>query len=105
MSLTEVDLSISFLDFQKAFDKVPHIRLLLKLNSFEIHGNLQEWLHGREQQVVVNDCSSVWKNVTSGVPQDQFLGPYFFWHTLMISTMLLSQQSRNLLTTQSCIGK
>ena len=56
-------VDIIFLDFPKAFDKVPHNRLLLKLYSFGIHGNLlrwiQEWLHGREQRVVVNGCSSV----------------------------------------------
>ena len=33
-----------YLDFQKAFDKVPHERLLLKVASLGIRGNLQHWI-------------------------------------------------------------
>ena len=34
-----------FLDFSKAFDSVPHGRLLLKLESLGIRGNLLRWFH------------------------------------------------------------
>ncbi len=47
-----------YLDFQKAFDTVPHERLLLKLEGYGITGTLHSWiadfLHSRRQQVVVN---------------------------------------------------
>ena len=32
------------LDFSKAFDKVPHQRLLMKLGRYGIHGNLLSWM-------------------------------------------------------------
>ena len=65
-----------FLDFSKAFDSVSHERLLLKLEHIGIHGCLLNWicsfLIGREQCVIIDDCSSDWITVTSGVPQDPF---------------------------------
>ena len=52
---TPVD--VIFLDFQKAFDKVPHGRLLVKLRDHGIDGKvlewIKQWLTGRWQQVVV----------------------------------------------------
>ena len=47
-----------YIDFQKAFHTVPHRRLLRKLNSYGIHGNLLNWIEGflvgRSQEVQVN---------------------------------------------------
>merc|ERR1712035_239348 len=62
-------IDIIYLDFQKAFDKVPHKRLLLKLKSHGIQGSIlkwiNNWLNNRKQRVVINGKASEWTNVTS----------------------------------------
>ena len=73
---------VIYLDFKKAFDSVPHIRLLRKLESYGITGNIHSWIKGfltdRTQKVKVGDSESKSSQVISGIPQGSILGPVLF---------------------------
>ena len=71
-----------FIDFQKAFDTVPHYILSHKLHAIGISGSLHEWLMSyltdRCQFTEVNNCRSVTDYVRYGVPQGSLLGPRLY---------------------------
>ena len=76
----QVDIAI--LDFSKAFDTVPHNKLLHKLQQYRIHGNIHTWLTNfltkRNMRTIVEGETSNETTVDSGVPQGTVLGPIMF---------------------------
>ena len=98
-------VDLIFLDFQKAFDKVAHERLLLKLQAYGITGQvydvIRSFLTGRTMAVRVGDQISTWEPVISGVPQGSVLGPLLFTvfindmpEVTKFSTMLFADDSK-----------
>ena len=71
-----------YMDYRKAFDTVPHKRLLGKLKSYgftdQIIGWITSFLIGRIQKVTINNQDSKWSSVDSGIPQGLVLGPILF---------------------------
>ena len=75
-------VDVIYTDFMKAFDKVPHERLLVKLKSYGIVGDVLEWIRqflmNRRQRVCVEGNFSDWADIASGIPQGSVLGPILF---------------------------
>ena len=72
-------IDVIYLDFSKAFDKVPKNRLIKKISAHGIQGKILSWIHNwltdRRQRVVLNGACSAWGSVDSGVPQGRFSAP------------------------------
>ena len=92
-------VDVVYLDFQKAFDTVPHARLIKKLKSYGIDGEMLAWiteyLKDRTQIVRVNGESSRTAAVISGIPQGTVLGPLLF--VIYINDILDNVDSSGLL--------
>ena len=69
-------MDVVYLDFKKAFDKVPHQRLLLKLKAHGIGNDvinlIETWLTHRRHRVIVDVEISNWKSVLRGYHRDQY---------------------------------
>ena len=71
-----------YFDVAKAFDTVPHKRLLVKLAGYGIDGKVLQRvaaiLEGRRQRVLINGSKSLWSSVMRGIPQGSVLYPMLF---------------------------
>ena len=96
---------VILLDFSKAFDSVPHERLLAKLDFYGIRGKALSWikdfLSNRTQNVSVNGVLSSSRPVVFGVPQGSVLGPVLF--ILFINDISCSVQSNLRLFADDCV--
>ena len=96
------------MDFAKAFDKVPHRRLLRKLNYYGIRGFthkwISSWLSGRSQQVVLDGQASDPVSVLYCVPLGSVLGLILFLIFINDLPIISSLQFACLRTIVSCIG-
>ena len=99
----QIDLAV--LDFEKAFDTVPHRSLLGKLEHYGLDSHLLGWVNsfliGRSQSVVVDGERSEFVSVDSGVPQGTILGPLLF--LLYINDLPQSVHSSVRLFADNCL--
>ena len=77
-----IPVDVVLLDFAKAFDTVPHKRLILKLRAYGISGLTLKWieafLKNRKQRIVLGEIVSSWAEIFSGVPQGSPLAALLF---------------------------
>ena len=111
----QMDLVI--LDFSKAIDRIPHQRLLAKINHYGIQGQtykcIESFLPDRSQQVIADGAILDKAPVVSGVPQGTVPGPLFFLlltndltDCVMAKTLLFADDYfiyRPIKTTKDCL--
>ena len=77
-----ISIDAIYLDFAKAFDTVPHERMMAKLRGYGVDGAVLNWIRsfltGRRQRVCIRGAESAWTEVRSGIPQGTVLGPILF---------------------------
>ena len=86
---------VIYSDYRKADyrDSVPHSRLYVKLNKYNINGQIKTWirdfLKDRKQRVVINGKYSQKEDVTSGIPQGSDLGPLPLSYYLLLTFLTM----------------
>ena len=75
-------IDIVYTDYRKAFDKISHAKLELRVRQYGFGEKLIKWIKAslseRSQRVVLDEAFSIWISVFSGVPQGSVLGPLLF---------------------------
>lgn len=75
-------VDVVYTDYSKAFDRIDHSILKMKLCSNGIRGDLLRWfssyLENRSQSVVIANYTSSWILIPSGVPQGSLMAPLLF---------------------------
>ena len=70
------------MDLSKAFDFIPHDLLIAKLHAcgldFDTVTFLHNYLKHCKQSLKINNISSFFRTILSGVPQGSILGPILF---------------------------
>ena len=106
--------TLCIMNFAKTFDKVPHRRLLHKLDYYGIRGSTHKWINsrlsGHTQQVVLDGQASDPVPVLSGVPQAGPILILFFINDLLdnirSSVYLFADDCvlyRNIYSIQDCL--
>ena len=79
--MTQVKRAV-YCDISKAFDRVWHEGLLLKLKAAGVTGKVLAWfksyLSDKKQRVILPGVTSDWAYICAGVPQGSILGPLLF---------------------------
>ena len=100
-------INLLILDFSKAFDTVPHRRLLHKIQHYGVEGLTNKWIGSwlcqRKQKVVLDGYSSEESSVISGVPRGTVLGPLMFLIYVNDIADKISPQTRIKLFADDCL--
>ena len=82
-----INIDAVYMDYQKAFDTVPHRRLILKIKAYGFTPSIVAWLEDflteRKQVVNIKGERSRSKQIKFGIPQEAVLGPLMFCYLSM----------------------